>query len=101
MRLSALTGKGEQDLVNAITELLKLNELDQNAEILSNERQYNTVLKASTSIKEAINALSYGVTLDAVGILIDDALAALLELDGKNITKEVADEVFRNFCVGK
>ena len=34
-------------------------------------------------------------------ILIDDGLAALLELDGKRITTEVADEVFRNFCVGK
>lgn len=101
VRLSALTGEGEKDLVNAITELLKLNELDQNAEILSNERQYNTVLRASISIKEAINAIVGGVTLDAVGILIDDALAALLELDGKSITKEVADEVFRNFCVGK
>ena len=101
VRLSALTGEGEKDLVNAITELLKLNELDQNAEILSNERQYNTVLRASISIKEAINAIVGGVTLDAVGILIDDALAALLELDGKSITKEGADEVFRNFCVGK
>lgn len=101
VKLSALTGEGEEDLVNAVTDILKLNELDQNAEILSNERQYNTVLRASTSIKEAINAIISGVTLDAVGILIDDALAALLELDGKSITKEVADEVFRNFCVGK
>ncbi len=101
VKLSALTGEGEDDLVLAITDILKLNELDQNAEILSNERQYNTVLRASSSVKEAISAINGGVTLDAVGILIDDALSALLELDGKSITKEVADEVFRNFCVGK
>lgn len=101
VKLSALTGEGEEELVNAIAQLLSLNELDQNAEILSNERQYNTVFRAATSIKEAISAITGGVTLDAVGILIDDALAALLELDGKSITQEVADEVFRNFCVGK
>lgn len=101
VKISALTGRGEEDLVNAITELLKLGELDQNAEMLSNERQYQRVLKAKNSVNEAILALESGVTLDAVGILIDDGLSSLLELDGKKITVEVADEVFKNFCVGK
>lgn len=101
VKISALTGKGEEDLVNAITKLLKLGELDPNAEMLSNERQYQRVLRAKNAVNEAISALENGVTLDAVGILIDDGLSALLELDGKKITVEVADEVFKNFCVGK
>lgn len=101
VRISALTGTGEEELVQAISNLLHLNELDQNAEFLSNERQHQTVLRAANAIREAHLALEGGVTLDAVGILIDEALAALLELDGKRITTEVADEVFRNFCVGK
>lgn len=101
VKISALTGEGEEELVKHITNLLKLNELDPNAEILSNERQYQKVQRAKSSVNEAITALQSGVTLDAVGILIDDALASLLELDGKKITTEVADEVFRNFCVGK
>ena len=88
-------------MVNAITKLLKLGELDPNAEMLSNERQYQRVLRAKNAVNEAISALENGVTLDAVGILIDDGLSALLELDGKKITVEVADEVFKNFCVGK
>lgn len=101
VKISALTGEGEKELVEQISNLLKLNELDPNAEMLINERQYQTVQRAKASVNEAINALESGVTLDAVGILIDDSLAALLELDGKRITTEVADEVFRNFCVGK
>lgn len=101
VKISALTGEGERELVEEITKLLKLNELDPNAEMLSNERQYQTVQRAKNSVNEAISALESGITLDAVGILIDDGLAALLELDGKRITTEVADEVFRNFCVGK
>jgi len=101
VKISALTGEGEKELVEQITNLLKLNELDPNAEMLSNERQYQTVQRAKNSVNEAILAIESSVTLDAVGILIDDALAALLELDGKRITNEVADEVFRNFCVGK
>lgn len=101
VKISALTGAGEEELVKAISDILNLGTLDQNAEVLSNERQYNTVFRAKNSVNEAILALESGVTLDAVGILIDDALAALLELDGKRITNEVADEVFKNFCVGK
>ncbi len=101
VKISALNGDGEEALVTAISNILKLSELDQNAEILGNERQYNTVLRAKNSVKEAISAIESGITLDAVGILIDDGLAALLELDGKRITTEVADEVFKNFCVGK
>ena len=101
VKISALTGEGERELVEEITKLLKLNELDPNAEMLISERQYQTVQRAKNSVNEAISALESGITLDAVGILIDDGLAALLELDGKRITTEVADEVFRNFCVGK
>lgn len=101
VRISALTGDGEAELIAAISALLRLSTLDQNAEILENERQYQTVSKAHRAICDAKTALSDGVTLDAVGILIDEALNALLELDGKKITAEVADEVFRNFCVGK
>ena len=39
--------------------------------------------------------------MDAVGVCVDDALAALFELTGKRATNEVTDEIFRKFCVGK
>ena len=39
--------------------------------------------------------------MDAVKICIDEALEALLELDGRQVTDAVVDEVFANFCVGK
>jgi len=39
--------------------------------------------------------------MDAVGVCVDDALSALLELTGKRVTNEVTDEIFRRFCVGK
>ena len=54
-----------------------------------------------TEAEAVMDIISSKVTLDAVGIIIDDALSSLLELDGKKITSEVADEVFKNFCVGK
>ena len=52
-------------------------------------------------LKEAINALQTGCTMDAVGVCVDDAIAALFELTGKRVTNEVTNEIFRKFCVGK
>lgn len=101
VKISAKTGSGESDLVKKIAEVLHLSDLDPNSAVLSNERQYSKVLCAKNSVCEAIKAITDGVTLDAAGILIDDALSALLELEGKKITTEVANEVFKNFCVGK
>lgn len=101
VKISAKEGIGEEALNEKIKEVLKINELDQNSDILGSERQYQKVVTAKNSCLEALSALKGGVTLDAVGILIDEALSSLLELEGKRITTEVADEVFKNFCVGK
>ena len=59
------------------------------------------VCRAKNAVDEALTALQSGVTLDAVGVLTDEALAALYELNGKKVTVEVANQVFKNFCVGK
>ncbi len=69
--------------------------------MLISERQRDCAVKAKFAVEEALVALRAGVTLDAVGVCIDDALSALLELTGKRVTNEVSDEVFRRFCVGK
>ena len=69
--------------------------------VLINERQRDCIRRALDGINEAGNALISGVTLDAVGVCVDDAIAALLELTGKRVTNEVCDEIFKRFCVGK
>ena len=66
-----------------------------------NERQRDCALKALENVKESLSALRNGMTVDAVGVLLDDALAALLELTGERVTVEVANKVFEHFCVGK
>lgn len=101
VEISALNGTGRQELEQAVGRLLGTAGLDPNAEILGSERQYALVCRARQSVQEALSALQSGVTLDAVGVLTDDALAALYELNGKKVTVEVANEVFKNFCVGK
>lgn len=101
VELSALQQTGFEQLEKAIAKVLGTAALDPAAEILGSERQYSLVCRAYHSVCEALAALAGGVTLDAVGVMNDDALNALFELSGKRVTDEVADEVFRNFCVGK
>lgn len=78
-----------------------LGKLDISSGFIANERQKKCVTEARDFVNEAYNALMMGVTLDAVGIMCENALDRLYELSGENVSEAVIDEVFRRFCVGK
>lgn len=99
--VSAKEGIGNDELARAIKTTIKAAELSPDTAVLLGERQRACAARALDGVIEAINALTLGCTLDAVGVCVDDALAALMELDGKRVTNEVTDEIFRKFCVGK
>lgn len=90
-----------QLLSEAVKEVTGLNRLEGTAAVFLNERQRNCAKRALDALLQAKDALDIGMTVDAVGVLIDDALSAILELSGERVTNEVADEVFSKFCVGK
>lgn len=99
--ISAKDNSGIDNLYEIISSVVNKKKIDGDEAILISERQRNCANKAYSSIIEAKNALINGVTIDAVGVCIDDCLSALLELTGKRVTNEVTDEVFKRFCVGK
>lgn len=85
----------------AISDRLDLSRLDPDAGFLANERQRDCVIRAADSVEQALGAAAMGVTPDAVGVMLEQALDAVYELSGKRAGEEVIDEVFRRFCVGK
>ena len=99
--ISAKLGVGIDVLTKAVEEITEISKLDGNSLVLISEHQRNCTARALNALKEATDAFTIGSTLDAVGVLIDDALSAFLELTGKRVTNEVTDEIFRRFCVGK
>lgn len=99
--ISAKSGEGAKALEDAIAEITRINKLSADDTVLISERQRDCARRAQKAVDDALNAYNSGVTLDAVGICVDDAISALLELTGKRVTNEVTDEVFRRFCVGK
>lgn len=99
--VSAKNGTGLDVLIEKIAEVCGVDKLTGDEAVLLNERQYSCVLRAKDAVLKASEDLNAGVTVDAVGVLIDDALNALLELSGKRASEDVVEEIFRNFCIGK
>lgn len=101
VEISARTGEGAENLIQAIAELLHLSDVDPSAPLLANERQRICLQKAAAALEEAVQALEEGVTLDAVSVCLDEAIGPLLELTGRRVSDAVVDAVFAQFCVGK
>ncbi len=101
IEISAKEGRGYSELCAAINRVCKTEMLSPDDTVLINERQRDCVRRALDSVISGRDALICGMTLDAVGVCVDDAIAALLELTGKRVTNEVCDEIFKRFCVGK
>ena len=99
--ISAKSGDGYNELCDRVAELMGTKNFDTTSAMLVNERQRICCQKASDALKDALEALNIGLTPDAIGVCIDDAIAALLELTGQKASEAGVDEVFKQFCVGK
>ena len=99
--LSAETGDGEEEFRAALSDVLKTADFDPAEPVMANERQLDCVRRAEKALSEALEALDFGMTLDAVGICVETALDALYELTGEKAADAVIEEVFSRFCVGK
>lgn len=99
--ISAKTGEGKEDLSKAIEELLGTADFDTSATALVNERQCDCCRKALDALKDADNALTLGMTMDAVTVCLDSAVENLMVLTGEKATELVVNEIFAQFCVGK
>lgn len=99
--ISALSGDGTSELEKQVSEIIGTSKLDASQGILATERQRSAAEEAYNSLSEAMDALSLSVTLDAVTVIIEEAINYLLELTGERVTETVTAQVFSHFCVGK
>lgn len=99
--LSAREGQGVEELQRAVEEEYQAVEVDFSAGVIANERQKNCLDRAIEGLRQSVDSLSAGETLDVLTVLLDETVNPLLELTGKRATEAVIDEVFSRFCVGK
>ena len=101
VELSALNGQGIEKLKEIIENTVGLSNFDPSDAVISNERQLTALKKASGILEEIIRQLDLGITLDAVTVLMQDALGVFMEFTGENVSEAVVNKVFSKFCVGK
>jgi tRNA modification GTPase len=99
--LSAKNGDGIAALTEAVAQVTGVERLDAAEPTLATERQRDCAARCLTCLHEAADTLAGGLTLDAVSVSLDGAIAAILDLTGERTTEAVVDEVFARFCVGK
>ncbi|MCD7828121.1 MAG: tRNA uridine-5-carboxymethylaminomethyl(34) synthesis GTPase MnmE [Clostridiales bacterium] len=99
--VSSLKAQGTEEIQTALAEILGTNEIDSSGGMLASERQRLCCENALDSLKEGLEALESGMTLDAVNVSVDYAVEKLLELTGEKARDAVVGEVFSKFCVGK
>ncbi len=99
--LSAIDGSGAEELEKQVSDIIGTSQLDASQGILATERQRSAAEEALRSVSEALEAIRLGITLDAVTVIIEQAIHHLLELTGERVTEAVVSQVFSHFCVGK
>ncbi len=99
--LSAQSGEGLDALTAAVAQVTGVARLNAAEPVLATERQRDCAARCLACLDEAAAALAGGMTLDAVAVSLDGAIAAILDLTGERTTEAVVDEVFARFCVGK
>lgn len=68
--------------------------------IVTNARQYAAVSKALECLDRALIAIET-LTRDMAGLDLEEALEALCEVDGRQVSEQVVNTIFSRFCVGK
>lgn len=99
--LSAATGEGLEELEQALSEILDTKEFHPEEGVLFTQRQRADAQRALDSLRAGEQAMALGMTLDAVTVCVEDALNALSALTGEQVSEEIVDRVFEEFCVGK
>lgn len=99
--ISVKEQRGLDKLKESILKVLGADSFSDQENFFASQRQKNCAEKACSYLNDALASVRIGETLDAVTVMIDEALSCLLELTGEKASETVVDEVFSRFCVGK
>lgn len=96
--ISAKNNEGTDKVKKAVSDIIGNTP---SSAFIANERQYEAVLRASESIKKAIDTINDGFFSDLAAIDIGQAVAFLGEAEGISINQETVNKIFEKFCLGK
>ena len=102
VKTAAAQGKGIDALENAILEVVQAkNVTAANIDLAINQRQSAALTRAHRSLKQVKATIEAALPLDFWTIDLRDAIRALGEVTGEEMTESMLDEIFSRFCIGK
>jgi tRNA modification GTPase len=72
-----------------------------NSDLAINQRQAAALIRAQTALQQVLATVRDRLPLDFWTIDLRDAIGALGEVTGEEITESVLDRIFSRFCIGK
>ena len=100
VHLSAVTGAGEAELVQALLE--RCGALSDGSVLLAlNQRQVDLARAAAAALQRSEQVAADGLPWDFWTIDLRQAIHSLGEITGEELTESVLDRIFSRFCIGK
>jgi len=98
--LSALTGDGEEELIQAVLKACGASE-SQGLVVALNARQRDLAALAAAALARSQEVAEHQLPWDFWTIDLRQAIHCLGEITGEEITEAVLDRIFSRFCIGK
>ncbi len=102
VKTAAAHHQGIRDLEQAILEIAQTGKTQAaNLDFAINQRQAAALTKAQTALERVLETIEQTLPLDFWTIDLRDALYALGEITGEEVTESMLDQIFSRFCIGK
>ena len=101
VKISAKKEIGIEQLKKEMIRMVGEGIFKQDDAIILNSRHYECLIRVEEAIERLLKVIKEGITLDICAIDLREAIVALGEISGEEISQEVINKIFEEFCVGK
>ncbi|MDO4594416.1 MAG: tRNA uridine-5-carboxymethylaminomethyl(34) synthesis GTPase MnmE [Tissierellia bacterium] len=98
---SIKNNEGLDKIEKVIMEIFDTTEIEHQSTVITNLRHERLLEKASVKLKNCLNDIKMNVPIDCVEVDLRSSYNDLGEITGDEVSDEILDKVFKEFCVGK
>lgn len=102
IQLSAMTGDGSEELYDMLNKMFFEGSLSYNDQLyITNARHKNELVCTKNALEKVIESIDMGMEEDFFSIDMMDAYEHLGLIIGETAKDDLADKIFKDFCMGK
>lgn len=102
IQLSAMTGDGSEELYDMLNKMFFEGSLSYNDQLyITNARHKNELVHTKNALEKVIESIDMGMEEDFFSIDMMDAYEHLGLIIGETARDDLADKIFKDFCMGK